>query len=549
MNKVVASRPQTSKCTALNVKKWFLTGLYFLIAIVLFQVTLIGTAQAQAELMGMRIGQHADKTRVVFEIKRNLGFKISSLSNPPRIVVDFYKAKNHISFKRKSLKDRFIHRLRVKDQTQTPAKRTRVVLDLHHSEKYHYFSLGKNARGNERVVIDIFPKESYKPKKQKKSSQSVWAKRVKRPSKPTKSALKVAVKSQTVQTKKSKVETRAQKIASNKTVSKSSSKVVLASRHPKHQVSSFDSETQKLLKRFTQVPLKDKKTLVVAIDPGHGGKDTGAIGATGLYEKNITLALAKKLKRYIDAQPGMRAVLTRNSDIFIPLHKRVEIAHRKDADIFISIHADSYPSKKVRGGSVYVLSTKGASSVMARLLAKSENASLKGLTLLSEKDQDVAFALSDLAREANIRASRKLAQKVLFEMQKTVVVHKHQVQSADFAVLKSIDMPSLLIEAAFISNPHEEKNLVNAHFQSKMAKSIVRGLKRFVKQRAVQPSWGETMFVHYRVQKGDTLSEIAAKYKLPVRELKRINHLHNANQIYVGKKLRIPITAKLVAGL
>ncbi len=479
--------------------------------------------------MGVRIGKHVDKTRVVFEIKRNLGFKVSTLNKPPRIVVDFYKAKNHISFKRKSLKDRFIQRLRVKDQTRTPAKRTRVVLDLRHSENYRYFTLGKNARGYERVVIDLLQK---KPKAVAKSTQKVA---------PKKSASK---KSETKMASKVGSQPAPQKVAS-----KVSPKVVLASRHPKHQVSTFNSETQQLLKRFTQVPLKDKKDLVVAIDPGHGGKDTGAIGISGIYEKNVTLALAKKLKRYIDAQPGMRAILTRNSDTFIPLHKRVEIAHRKHADIFISIHADSYPSKKVRGGSVYVLSTNGASSVMARLLAKSENASLRGLTISPKKDQDVAFALSDLAREANIRASRKLAQKVLFEMQKTVVVHKHKVQSADFAVLKSIDMPSLLIETAFISNPHEEKNLADARFQSKMAKSIVRGVKHFVKQKAVKPSWGETIFVHYRVQKGDTLSEIAANYKLPVRELKRINHIRNANQLYVGKKLRIPITAKLVASM
>jgi N-acetylmuramoyl-L-alanine amidase len=262
----------------------------------------------------------------------------------------------------------------------------------------------------------------------------------------------------------------------------------------------------------------------------------------------VVLRLAKKLKKYIDAKPGMRAVLTREKDVFIPLHKRVRIAHQKDADIFLSLHADAFPNPKARGGSVYILSTTGASSVMARILAKSENASLQDVKLKG-RDADVAFVLSDLTRSANIRASRKLGQVILGEMGKNVHLHKKSVQSANFAVLKSIDMPSLLIETAFISNPGEARKLNSDRFQTQMARSIVSGLDRFVKRNATKPRWGEQLYVHYRVQKGDTLSEIAENYNISTYKLKKINNIQKADRLYVGKKLRIPVSEDVIASL
>ncbi|MEA3404418.1 MAG: N-acetylmuramoyl-L-alanine amidase, partial [Pseudomonadota bacterium] len=266
------------------------------------------------------------------------------------------------------------------------------------------------------------------------------------------------------------------------------------------------------------------------------------------YEKEATLQMSRELKRLIDQQPGMKAVLTRDKDVFIPLHKRVSIAKKHHADIFISVHADAFHDRSVRGGSVYVLSNGGASSVMARLLAKSENASLQDIKLKNH-DNDVAFALSDMSRDANIRASKKLAKDVLKEMQKTVKMHKHRVQSANFAVLKSIDMPSMLVETAFISNPKEAKKLINKRFQTKMASSIVRGLQRFVDRNGQKPRWGETLYVQYKVQSGDTLSQIAKNYRVSTQVLKKLNGIKNANQLYVGKKIRIPLTEQVVAGL
>lgn len=480
-----------------------------------------------ASLSKIRVGQSADKTRVVFEIKKNHRFEISHLSNPARIVVDFYKASNEIAFKSKKLLDERVKNIRVSDNKQ----RTRVVLDLRHNFDYRYFVLGKNKAGAERVVIDV--------KKQLATAAPV-----------VKATPKTLAKALPKLAPKSAPKTMPKilpKVAA-KPVPKSLPKQSVLTKRTVKPKSLMDSAPSNALLQ-PGVPLVEKEEFVVAIDAGHGGKDTGAIGLHHhTYEKVVTLQLAKKLKQYIDKIPGMRAVLTRNNDVFIPLHKRVQIAHAKDADIFISLHADSFPSAKVRGGSVYVLSTKGASSVMAKMLARSENASLHDIKLKGS-DQDVAFVLSDLSREANIRASRKLAKTVLSEMGTKVHLHKKSVQSADFAVLKSIDMPSLLVETAFLSNPDEEKNLLNREFQIRMAKAIAFGLEKFVERNAKEPRWGESLYVYYRVKAGDTLSEIADNYEITTRQLKKLNKIKNANQLFVGRKLRIPLSEKLVAGL
>ncbi|MBF6058277.1 N-acetylmuramoyl-L-alanine amidase [Thiomicrorhabdus heinhorstiae] len=288
----------------------------------------------------------------------------------------------------------------------------------------------------------------------------------------------------------------------------------------------------------------DSSEFVVAIDAGHGGKDSGAVGANGLYEKQVTLQMAKALQKELNRYPGIKAVLTRDRDVFIPLHERVKIAKQNHSDIFISIHADSFHDRNAQGGSVYILSRGGASSVMARVLAKSENAFLQDLSLKG-RDDDVAYALSDLSREANIRASRALANTVLEEMSKQVSMHKASVQSANFAVLKSIDMPSLLIETAFISNPEEARKLASQHFQVKMASSIAGGLNRFVQTRVRKPAWGETLFVHYRVKKGDTLSSIASDYNLSVQRLLDANRSVDPRRLYVGTRILIPVEEQL----
>ncbi|MDX1347034.1 MAG: N-acetylmuramoyl-L-alanine amidase [Thiomicrorhabdus chilensis] len=479
-------------------------------------------AYAQAELANLRVGQKTDKTRIVFDIKQNHSFKVYKLNNPSRIVVDFKKTDNRLNFSNKHFNDSLLYRVRVSENSRL----LRIVLDLHKNLDYHYFTLGKNRSGAERLVIDLLSPHAS-------STKVVKAAPEKSQTQSSKSLLTKATSSQ-------KALVSVQK--SKPLVEKPSQVSLKVAREVKR-----NQATQSLLDQGSSVLVK-QDMLVVAIDPGHGGKDVGAVGHNHVYEKNATLQMSRELKRLIDQQPGMRAVLTRDRDVFIPLHERVKIAKKHDADIFISVHADAFHDRSVRGGSVYVLSNGGASSVMARLLAKSENASLQDISLKGY-DRDVAFALSDLTREANIRASRKLGKHVLKEMQKSVKMHKHSLQSAEFAVLKSIDMPSLLVETAFISNPSEARKLMNKTFQLKMAASIVRGLQQFVEGNGQKPRWGESLYVHYKVQPGDTLSEIASNYNVSTSTLKKINDIKNANQLYVGKKIKIPLSEQMVAGL
>ncbi len=466
-------------------------------------------AIAKAELANVRVGQKVDKTRVVFDIKQNHRFKVYKLNNPSRVVVDFYKTDNQLDFKNKHYKDSRLYRVRVKNSKE----RLRVVLDLHKNYDYNFFTLAKNKSGAERLVVDLTHIVGKAP------TQSV------------KKAVHKTTPKQPKTTLSSKNE-----LKSSQKIKQNVAKKVRA-----------NPVTQSLLSQDSSVLVK-RDMFVVAIDPGHGGRDPGAIGHNKVYEKQVTLDISRELKRLIDQQPGMKAVLTRDRDVYLALHERVAVAKKNHADIFISVHADAFYDRTVRGGSVYVLSNGGASSVMARLLAKSENASLQDIKLKG-RDSDVAFALSDMSRDANIRASKKLAKDVLKEMQKSVKMHKHTVQSANFAVLKSIDMPSMLVETAFISNPKEAKKLVNKRFQTRVASSIVRGLQSFVSRNGQKPRWGETLYVHYRVQAGDTLSQIAKEYRVSTSTLKKLNGIRNANQLYVGKRLRIPLSEQVVAGL
>ncbi|MFO7541624.1 MAG: N-acetylmuramoyl-L-alanine amidase [Thiobacillus sp.] len=222
------------------------------------------------------------------------------------------------------------------------------------------------------------------------------------------------------------------------------------------------------------------RLITVAIDAGHGGEDPGAIGASGSREKDITLALAKRLKQKIDAQDNMRAVLVRDGDYFVPLVQRVNKARAVKADLFLSIHADAFIKPHARGSSVFALSENGATSVAARWLAKKENeADLVGGVNIDVKDPFLKRTLIDLSQTATINDSLKLGHAVLKEIGRVNTLHKAHVEQAGFAVLKSPDIPSILIETAFISNPEEEKRLNDADYQDKMANAIVKGVKSY----------------------------------------------------------------------
>jgi N-acetylmuramoyl-L-alanine amidase len=223
-----------------------------------------------------------------------------------------------------------------------------------------------------------------------------------------------------------------------------------------------------------------RRLIIVAIDAGHGGEDPGARGRGGTNEKDVTLAIARKLKARIDEEPNMRAFLTRDGDYFIPLHMRVAKARRVNADLFVSVHADAFIKPHARGSSVFALSESGATSAAANWLAKRENsADLIGGVNLDVQDPYLKRTLLDLSQTATITDSLKLGKAVLSQLGGINTLHKPQVEQAGFAVLKAPDIPSILVETAFISNPEEERKLRSTSYQDKMADAILIGIKRY----------------------------------------------------------------------
>lgn len=226
------------------------------------------------------------------------------------------------------------------------------------------------------------------------------------------------------------------------------------------------------------------RELVVAIDAGHGGQDPGAVGPTGKYEKNVTLAVARELARQVDATPGLRAFLVRDADVFIPLNARAARARQAKADIFISIHADAAENRNARGSSVYVLSTKGASSQRARWLADKENAAdLIGGVALQQAEGTLANVLLDLAQSGQQKASEEAAEQVLSGLKRIGNNHKPNIERANFAVLRTADMPAMLVETAFISNPDEERRLFQPAFQRQLAAAVLDGVHAYFAQQ------------------------------------------------------------------
>lgn len=231
------------------------------------------------------------------------------------------------------------------------------------------------------------------------------------------------------------------------------------------------------------------RLVTVALDPGHGGEDPGAVGAAGSYEKNVTLEIARRLKAKIDSQPNMRAMLTRDDDYFVPLHQRVNKARRVQADLFVSIHADAFVRPDARGSSVFVLSERGASSAAARYLAQKENDAdlIGGVNIAGARDGHLARTLLDLSQTATINDSLKVGKAVLSELGSINTLHNGGVEEAGFAVLKAPDIPSILVETAFISNPEEERRLNDDTYQDKMASAILRGIRKYFADSPPRP--------------------------------------------------------------
>ncbi|MFK8051930.1 MAG: N-acetylmuramoyl-L-alanine amidase [Woeseiaceae bacterium] len=289
-----------------------------------------------------------------------------------------------------------------------------------------------------------------------------------------------------------------------------------------------------------------ERDIVIAVDPGHGGRDPGAIGKHKTREKDVVLAIGKRLVKQLNDEPGFSAFLVRDKDVLIEHRERLEAARKANADLFVSIHADAVDDRRARGSSVYVLSVKGASDETARRLAARQNASLIGGVDLSEGDPVLASVLMDLSMNATINASLDIGDYVLAQLGKVNKLHRRTVQQAGFLVLKSPDVPSILVETAYISNPDEERNLASSNHQKKLSNAIFQGIRQFftdnppadtliAKRVRERPRQART----YTIGPGDTLSEIADRHRVSLGQLRRENRLSN-DRIRVGQILRIP---------
>ncbi len=290
------------------------------------------------------------------------------------------------------------------------------------------------------------------------------------------------------------------------------------------------------------------RDIVIAIDPGHGGRDPGAVGRARTREKDVVLAISRALAQRIDAEDGMRAVLIRDSDRFIDHRERTTIARRHKADLFVSVHADAVDDRRPYGTTVYALSTKGASDEAARQLAARENAAVGGVSL-DDKDDVLASVLIDLSQSAALSASLDVGSSVIGELARLGKVHRRKVQQAGFLVLKSPDVPSILVETGFISNPREEQRLRDRDYQGRLADAMLVGIRNYFYKYpppdtkiALQVERTPIRQVRHVISRGDTLSEIAARYNVSAAAIRSANRI-SGDRIRVGQTLSIPIYA------
>ncbi|AOS96638.1 N-acetylmuramoyl-L-alanine amidase AmiC precursor [Microbulbifer aggregans] len=297
----------------------------------------------------------------------------------------------------------------------------------------------------------------------------------------------------------------------------------------------------------TLLQVSRERDVVIAIDAGHGGEDPGALGPGGLREKDVVLAISRQLHKAIDARPGFKAKLVRTGDYYIPLRDRVNKGRQLRADLFVSIHADAFTRKDARGAGVYAVSSRGATSETARFLAQRENESDliggAGSLNLGDKDDTLAGVLLDLSMTATMNASLDIGASVLQQLGGVTHLHKKRVEQANFAVLRSPDVPSILVETGFITNPQEARRLRDPSFQRRLAQKLSDGIVAHFTTRPPAGSWlaanQDRLDRRHTIARGDTLSGIAARYNVSVASLKKLNGIDSA-VIRVGQTLSIP---------
>ncbi len=312
-----------------------------------------------------------------------------------------------------------------------------------------------------------------------------------------------------------------------------------------HQVSAVTAKVEEPVESIEN-RVKIKRDLIIAIDAGHGGEDPGAIGVNKMHEKKVVYQISTRVANLFNERKGYKAVMVREGDYFIPLAKRREIAKAKNADMFISIHADSFTHKKAQGASVYTLSSQGATSTSAKFLAERENnADLIGGVRLDDKDDLLSSVLVDLSMTYKMESSVEVAEQVLKQLGKVTKLHGNRIEKAGFAVLKTLDIPSILIETGFMSNPKEARNLSSSKFQQKLSNAIFTGVDAYFREKAPEDTYIAATFRHnraviYVVERGDTLSQIALRYNVPITNLMDFNSLTDKS-LAIGQTLQIPV--------
>lgn len=412
-----------------------------------FLLVAAASAHAGIVITSARVWPAADYTRVTLESASPVKYQFLAVKNPDRLVIDLEGVDVNSALEGLAAKvaanDPYIKLVRV---ARNKPGVVRVVLDLKGEVKPQMFTLPPYGEYGHRLVLDIYPLQPADPLMALLDKEEVVA--------------PDAAKEQAEKAPELAIATTPESPDKPVEVAKPAEKLA------RTEMRAWKPEVSRLI--------------TIAIDAGHGGEDPGAHGKNGSREKDVTLAIARRLKAQVDAEPNMRGVLIRDGDFFIPLHGRVIKARNVKADLFVSIHADAFVRPDARGSSVFALSERGATSAAARWLAKKENeADLIGGVNIDVKDIYLKQTLLDLSQTATINDSLKLGKAVLGELGGINRLHKGSVEQASFAVLKSPDIPSILVETAFISNPEEEQKLTDDDYQDKMAAAILGGIKRY----------------------------------------------------------------------
>ncbi len=472
----------------------------FLSVLLLFWASFGFADSTENKVTQIRSNSLKEHLQIVLDLEKAPNFNAFSLSSPMRLVVDvkakpskFYK--NNLDFKHRGVT---LVRTGMRSDNEI-----RVVLDLVKDFHWEVYALPPSDRHSYRIVIDVYDRAKKPPKQATYvAKEALPTPKIELASVPATESVATPATTIVLESGKNLNTQAALTGKANKTnksvaVNKQSKKIVAnntktnirdanKSKAAKKTLVKPVVASQKVIRRTfsntTQRPPKQNK-IVVVIDAGHGGKDSGARGSGNTFEKHVVLQIAKRLARKINAIKGMKAVLTRKHDNYISLRGRLRLARKYKADLFVSIHADAARNHDAQGASIYILSKRGASSESARWLAKRENAvDLKYGVDIGDYDKDVGDVLMQIQQDATIEASQILAKRTLSKLKGIGPVHKHSVERAGFAVLKSPDIPSMLVETAFISNAAEERKLRSSRYQDKLATAISQGIQQYFKE-------------------------------------------------------------------